>query len=113
METVREDEEEYSWREVKLPSLTPTVPEPEPELERESGERRRGRDIVIAVDHGPKSKQAFDWALIHFCRLADTIHLVHAVSSLVSLSFHVLASIFYDTPFEIGVRQDPFIMHYP
>lgn len=77
METVREDEEEYSWREVKLPSLIPTVPE----LERETGERRRGRDIVIAVDHGPKSKHAFDWALIHFCRLADTIHLVHAVSS--------------------------------
>ncbi|PON79468.1 Universal stress protein [Parasponia andersonii] len=80
METVMEDEEEYSWREVKLPSLIPVVPEPE--LERETGERRRGRDIVIAVDHGPNSKHAFDWALIHFCRLADTIHLVHAVSSL-------------------------------
>ncbi|KAJ6372299.1 hypothetical protein OIU76_026726 [Salix suchowensis] len=34
-----------------------------------------------AVDHGPNSKHAFDWALIHLCRLADTIHLVHAVSS--------------------------------
>lgn len=74
-----EEEEEYNWREVRLPSLIPVVPEPE--LERETAERRRGRDILIAVDHGPNSKHAFDWALIHFCRLADTIHLVHAVSS--------------------------------
>nr|XP_043624385.1 uncharacterized protein LOC122595963 isoform X2 [Erigeron canadensis] len=40
------------------------------------------RDIIIAVDHGPKSKHAFDWALVHFCRAGDTIHLVHSVSSL-------------------------------
>ncbi|XP_042982978.1 uncharacterized protein LOC122312437 isoform X1 [Carya illinoinensis] len=79
MDTLREDEEEYSWREVKLPSLIPIVPEPE--LERERGERRRGRDVLIAVDHGPNSKHAFDWALIHLCRLADTLHLIHAVSS--------------------------------
>ncbi|KAI3828018.1 hypothetical protein L1987_02108 [Smallanthus sonchifolius] len=78
MENLNE-EEEYNWREVILPSLIPVVPEPE--LERESGERRRGRDILIAIDHGPKSKHAFDWALVHLCRLADTIHLVHAVSS--------------------------------
>ncbi|MBA0562168.1 hypothetical protein Golob_007237, partial [Gossypium lobatum] len=78
METVVEDEE-YNYREVILPSLIPVVPEPA--LERETGERRRGRDILIAIDHGPKSKHAFDWALIHFLRLADTIHLVHAVSS--------------------------------
>jgi nucleotide-binding universal stress UspA family protein len=74
MDTLKEDEE-YTWTEVKLPS-------PPPELERETGERRRGRDILIAVDHGPNSKHAFDWALIHLVRLADTIHLVHAVSSM-------------------------------
>ncbi|XP_009594359.1 universal stress protein PHOS32 [Nicotiana tomentosiformis] len=79
METLME-EEEYNWREVKLPSLIPVVAPPE--LERETGERRRGRDIVIAIDHGPNSKHAFDWAVTHICRLADTIHLVHAVSSL-------------------------------
>jgi len=79
METVREDVEEYSWREVKLPSLIPIVPPPE--LERETGERRRGRDILIAIDHGPNSKHAFDWVLVHLCRLADTIHLINAVSS--------------------------------
>ncbi|KAF3498084.1 hypothetical protein DY000_02057265 [Brassica cretica] len=78
MEPLMEDEE-FSIREVVLPSLIPVVPEPE--LEREDGERRRGRDVIIAVDHGPNSKHAFDWALVHFCRLADTIHLVHAVSS--------------------------------
>ncbi|KAL2512247.1 Adenine nucleotide alpha hydrolase-like superfamily protein [Abeliophyllum distichum] len=78
METLKE-EEEYNWREVKLPSLIPVVPEPE--LERETGERRRGRDIIIAVDHGPNSKHAFDWAITHLCRLADTVHLVHAVTS--------------------------------
>ncbi|KAK9113095.1 hypothetical protein Scep_020614 [Stephania cephalantha] len=79
METLMEDEEEYSWREVKLPSLIPVVSEPE--LERETGERRRGRDVLVAIDHGPNSKHAFDWTVAHFCRLADTIHLVHAVSS--------------------------------
>ncbi|KAA8536094.1 hypothetical protein F0562_028572 [Nyssa sinensis] len=79
METLME-EEEYNWMEVKLPSLTPVVTEPE--LERETGQRRRGRDILLAIDHGPNSKHAFDWVLIHLCRLADTIHLVHAVSSL-------------------------------
>ncbi|KAL6526093.1 hypothetical protein OROHE_015617 [Orobanche hederae] len=73
------EEEEYNWREVILPSLIPVVPAPE--LDRETGERRRGRDIIIAVDHGPNSKHAFDWAVTHLCRLADTIHLVHAVSS--------------------------------
>lgn len=79
MEILQEDEE-YNWREVKLPSLIPVIPEPG--LERETGERRRGRDILIAIDHGPNSKHAFDWALIHLCRLADTLHLVHAVSSI-------------------------------
>ncbi|OVA18741.1 CBS domain [Macleaya cordata] len=78
METVKEDEE-YSWREVELPCLIPKVGEPE--LERETGERRRGRHILIAMDHGPNSKHAFDWALLHLCRLADTICLVHAVSN--------------------------------
>lgn len=81
MEPVKEEEEVYTWREVNLPALSPTAAA-EPELERETGERRRGRDILIAVDHGPNSKHAFDWALIHLCRLADTIHLVHAVSSM-------------------------------
>lgn len=74
------EEEEYNWREVVLPSLIPVVPEPE--LDRETGERRRGRDIMIAVDHGPNSKHAFDWAITHLCRLADTVHLVFAISSL-------------------------------
>ncbi|CAH8360672.1 unnamed protein product [Eruca vesicaria subsp. sativa] len=78
MDPLMEDEE-YSFREVVLPSLIPVVQEPE--LERENGERRRGRDVIVAVDHGPNSKHAFDWALAHFCRLADTLHLVHAVSS--------------------------------
>ncbi|KAK3195483.1 hypothetical protein Dsin_026793 [Dipteronia sinensis] len=84
MEPVMENEEHFSWREVKLPSSIPEPdpePELEPELEREKGDRRRGRDILIAIDHGPNSKHAFDWALIHLCRLADTIHLLHAVSS--------------------------------
>lgn len=76
METLME-EEVYIWTEVKLPSLRR-----EPELERETGERRRGRDIIIAIDHGPNSKHAFDWAIVHLCRLADTIHLVHTVTSL-------------------------------
>ncbi|CAL5054803.1 unnamed protein product [Urochloa decumbens] len=81
METVEEDVEEYSWREVVLPRLVPVVPDAAPELERENGERRRGRDILVAVDFGPNSKHAFDWALAHIARIADTVHLVHAVSS--------------------------------
>lgn len=91
MEPLKEDEE-YSFREVVLPSLIPVVAEPE--LERETGERRRGRDVIVAVDHGPNSKHAFDWALVHFCRLADTLHLVHAVSSSFFLNFviHIIQS---------------------
>ncbi|XP_028765785.1 universal stress protein PHOS32-like [Neltuma alba] len=88
MEPVMEDVEEYSYREVVLPSMIPKVPPPE--LDRETGERRRGRDILVAIDHGPNSKHAFDWVLIHLCRLADTIHLVHAVSD-------VSNQIVYDT----------------
>ncbi|KAI3907908.1 hypothetical protein MKX01_040092 [Papaver californicum] len=76
METLMEDEE-YNWREVILPSLIPKVTKPE--LERETGERRRGRNILLAIDHGPNSKHAFDWVLLHLCRLADTIHLLHVV----------------------------------
>ncbi|KAH0467930.1 hypothetical protein IEQ34_002963 [Dendrobium chrysotoxum] len=80
METVEEQADEYSWREVLLPHLIPVVQSPE--LEREpAGERRRGRDILIAIDHGHNSRHAFDWVLAHLCRLADTIHLVHAVSN--------------------------------
>lgn len=79
MDTLNE-EEEYNWKEVVLPSLIPVVPEPE--LDRESGERRRGRDIIVAIDHGPNSKHAFDWAITHLCRLADTIHFVYAISSM-------------------------------
>ncbi|KAL2254757.1 universal stress protein PHOS32 [Sesamum indicum] len=79
METLKE-EEEYNWREVSLPAMIPVVSPPE--LDRETGERRRGRDIIIAVDHGPNSKHAFDWAITHLCRLADTVHLVHAISSI-------------------------------
>ncbi|CAK7329685.1 unnamed protein product [Dovyalis caffra] len=79
LETLEENVE-YNWKEVKLPSFIPVVPKPE--LDRETGERRRGRDILVAIDHGRKSKHAFDWALIHLCRLADTIHLVHAIPDL-------------------------------
>ncbi|KAM0902069.1 hypothetical protein ACQ4PT_019591 [Festuca glaucescens] len=81
METVQEDVEECSWREVVLPRLIPVVQEPALELDRETGERRRGRDLLVAVDFGPNSKHAFDWTLIHLARIADTVHLVHAVSS--------------------------------
>ncbi|XP_017255706.1 uncharacterized protein C167.05 [Daucus carota subsp. sativus] len=76
METLEEDVE-YNWSDVDLSPL-----ERKPELHKETRERRRGRDIVIAVDHGPESKYAFDWAIVHLCRLADTLHLVHAVSNL-------------------------------
>lgn len=76
METVREDVEEYSWRDVEVPAL-----ETQPEVGKEAGERRGGRDILVAVDHGPKSKIAFDWVLAHLCRTDDTVHLIHAVSS--------------------------------
>lgn len=71
MEVVKEDEEYNSW-EVNLPTPRTSVSDLD---------YNRGRDIVIAVDHGPKSKQALDWALTHFCRRADTIHLVNAISS--------------------------------
>ncbi|KAK9286382.1 hypothetical protein L1049_014777 [Liquidambar formosana] len=79
MEPVREDEEVFSWTDVKLPAVGP---EPAGLKDWETGSRRRGRDIIMAMDHGPNSKHAFDWALVHLCKIGDTIHLVHAVSSL-------------------------------
>ncbi|KAH9319734.1 hypothetical protein KI387_021503, partial [Taxus chinensis] len=72
------ENEEHKWKDVNLPTLIGK--KQEPELERETGERRRGRDILVAVDHGPNSKHAFDWAIAHLCRMADTLHLVHVVS---------------------------------
>lgn len=92
MDTVKE-EVEYNYREMVLPSLIPVVKEPE--LERETGERRQGRNVLLAIDHGPNSKHAFDWTVLHLCRLADTLHLVHAVSGtplLVVLSLFLLIS---------------------
>nr|QNV46821.1 universal stress protein [Picea wilsonii] len=68
---------EHRWKEVNLSALFKK--QLEPELERETGERRRGRDIMVSVDHGPQSKHAFDWAIVHLCRMADTLHLVHVV----------------------------------
>lgn len=73
LETVKEDEEVYNWKEVKVPERR--------ELEKELGETKNGREIIIAIDHGPNSKQTFDWALVHLCRVSDTIHLIHVVSS--------------------------------
>jgi len=78
METIVENEE-HKWKEVNLPAHLKQ--QPEPELERETGERRRGRDILVSVDHGPQSKHAFDWAIAHLCRMADTLHLVHVVTN--------------------------------
>jgi len=71
--------EEHRWKDVNLPA--PFKKQLEPELERETGERRRGRNIMVSVDHGPLSKHAFDWAIAHLCRMADTLHLVHVVSN--------------------------------
>ncbi|CAK9220657.1 unnamed protein product [Sphagnum troendelagicum] len=52
------------------------------ELEHETCERRRGRNIVVAIDHGPDSRAAFEWTLTHFARMADTLYLVHVIPSL-------------------------------
>jgi hypothetical protein len=51
------------------------------ELEHETCERRRGRNIVVAIDHGPDSRAAFEWTLTHFVRMADTLYLVHVIPS--------------------------------
>lgn len=68
---------EDRWRDVNLPAHFKK--QMDPELERETGERRRGRDIMVSIDHRPQSKHAFDWAIVHLCRMADTLHLVHVV----------------------------------
>lgn len=59
METVEEDVEEYSWREVVLPRLIPVVPHAALELERETRERCRGRDLLITVDFSPNCRNSF------------------------------------------------------
>ncbi|KAJ7545005.1 hypothetical protein O6H91_09G102500 [Diphasiastrum complanatum] len=51
----------------------------EAELERETVQRRRGRDILLAIDHTPFTKNAFNWTLAHLCRLADTLHFLHVL----------------------------------
>ncbi|WOL02931.1 hypothetical protein Cni_G11650 [Canna indica] len=79
METL-DEEVEYNWKEVVLPALIPVVQEPV-QIERENRERRRGRDILVAVDHRPNSRHALHWALVHLCRLADTLHLIHVVTN--------------------------------
>ncbi|KAL4199198.1 hypothetical protein AMTRI_Chr03g49990 [Amborella trichopoda] len=78
-------------RKVILSSLIPVVRGPE--LERETGERRRGRDVLICIDHSPNSKHAFDWAIVHFCRLADTLHSFHVVSSVNNEAVKTLARV--------------------
>lgn len=79
-EEIQEEELHYRFEELSLP-VAPSL------LERETGERRRGRDVLVAIDDvGGTSKYAFDWTCTHFCRLADTIHLVHAVQSTIRFS---------------------------
>ncbi|XP_021738629.1 universal stress protein PHOS32-like [Chenopodium quinoa] len=79
MMTIEEDQEEYNWREVQLPSQLP-----KPELERETGERRRGRDVVIAVDHGPnnvKNEDVYQASQILMDKLAVEAFQVEMVKS--------------------------------
>ncbi|CAI0377427.1 unnamed protein product [Linum tenue] len=73
LETVEEDEVYDSWNdgaEVEKKETAATI----------RRRRSKGRDIIVAVDHGPNSRHAFNWALLHLCRQADTLHLVHALS---------------------------------
>ncbi|XP_037432629.1 uncharacterized protein LOC119299527 [Triticum dicoccoides] len=70
-----------SWREVVLLRLIPVVPHAALELERETKERCCGRDLLITVDFSPNCRNSFRWALAHLSRLADTPHLVYAVSN--------------------------------
>jgi len=39
--------------------------------------RHHGRNILVAIDHGMDSRRAFDWALTHLIRMADTLYLLH------------------------------------
>eukprot|EP00252_Welwitschia_mirabilis_P001663 TRINITY_DN11573_c0_g2_i2.p1 TRINITY_DN11573_c0_g2~~TRINITY_DN11573_c0_g2_i2.p1 ORF type:complete len:192 (+),score=51.30 TRINITY_DN11573_c0_g2_i2:297-872(+) len=82
-------EDVAAWEEVDLSVIAPSKKHGDSdsassptELEREKGERRRGREVLVAIDHGSGSKHAFDWAIVHLCRMADTLHLVHVVSDL-------------------------------
>jgi hypothetical protein len=82
METV----EEYSWREVVAWCFRALSPRPQTRRRSSSGRpgsgaAARGRDLLVAVDFGLNSKHGFDWALAHIARMADTVRLVHAVSS--------------------------------
>ncbi|BBN12059.1 hypothetical protein MPTK1_5g17000 [Marchantia polymorpha subsp. ruderalis] len=51
---------------------------PEYELEREE-KFVNGRLILLAVDHGPNSRKAFNWALKQFVTQADELHLLHVL----------------------------------
>lgn len=47
----------------------------------EADDKQRGRRILVAVDQPHHSNHAFDWAITHFCRLGDTLHLLHVLPS--------------------------------
>ena len=37
----------------------------------------RGRNVLVAVDHGRDSRGAFAWALTHLVQPSDTLHLLY------------------------------------
>ncbi|CAN1125358.1 hypothetical protein LINPERHAP2_LOCUS2860 [Linum perenne] len=82
LETVEEDEVYDDWNDEADEERKRLS---EMNMETAQGRRRRivseeGRHIIVGIDHGPNSKHAFNWALLHLCRQADTLHLVHALS---------------------------------
>ncbi|KAL2642508.1 hypothetical protein R1flu_010095 [Riccia fluitans] len=48
------------------------------ELEREEKFTNK-RIILLAVDHGPNSRKAFDWALKHFVTPVDELYVLHVL----------------------------------
>ncbi|KAF8065766.1 LRRC1 [Scenedesmus sp. PABB004] len=45
----------------------------------DTGTTRAGRAILLAVDDGPDSEHALDWALTHLARRGDRLELVHCL----------------------------------
>lgn len=59
--------------------MSPIPENREASLPHENCERRGGRHIMVAIDHHADSRRAFNWALTHLIRMADTLHLIYVL----------------------------------
>lgn len=74
-----------------IPEDAPVAEPLKSELDHETRTvRHHGRNILVAIDHGMDSRRAFDWALTHLLRMADTLYLLHIMPTNRKYSLYLL-----------------------